>query len=519
MSERLIKVLIVDDEAIVRNGLKKIINWEKIGCTICGEASNGKEALDKINELFPSIVLLDVTMPVMSGIEVLAEVHNNPKNYPGNPQFIILSGYSDFDYAHKAINYGAKGYLVKPVDEDILEEKIIALANEVRLESETNTLRTKSNKENLAKKFSQMFLFGAVDDAFNPEEDSNDTFRVAFISPVLCGCEGQLQSLKFAIEHSFKFCKFIYFSMEAEMILVLKNEEDFSVEHNFNALCKALQKKGSIAAIGKSGKGLQGALDSYNQAKKLYSRLFFFENIPFITEENIDSKTILPQKPTPSEDVNLFSCIGDLVKYIEIYDLENIGKIIQEQREALKTSTKTADQVKKICMAFIVELSNQIRTKHPEKELTAVSAMDLVNLIYSQNYFDEMIRIVSDYTNGLAEAFTSNSSNSTILKVIQYVKSNYNTDLKLEMLGNLFNCNSAYLGKKFREYTGVPFNTYMDIIRIEKAKNMIATTDLKIYEISKLVGYSNTDYFYLKFKKHTNMTPKEFKASQTKTQG
>ena len=194
MSERLIKVLIVDDEAIVRNGLKKIINWEKIGCTICGEASNGKEALDKINELFPSIVLLDVTMPVMSGIEVLAEVHNNPKNYPGNPQFIILSGYSDFDYAHKAINYGAKGYLVKPVDEDILEEKIIALANEVRLESETNTLRTKSNKENLAKKFSQMFLFGAVDDAFNPEEDSNDTFRVAFISPVLCGCEGQLQS-------------------------------------------------------------------------------------------------------------------------------------------------------------------------------------------------------------------------------------------------------------------------------------------------------------------------------------
>ena len=153
-------------------------------------------------------------------------------------------------------------------------------------------------------------------------------------------------------------------------------------------------------------------------------------------------------------------------------------------------------------MAFIVELQNAVHTKHPEKELDTVPAIDLVNLIYTQNYFDEMFCIVEDFTTGLAESFTSNTSNSTILKVIQYVKTNYHTDLKLEMLGNLFNCNSAYLGKKFREYTGVPFNTYLDIIRIEQAKNMLLTTNLKIYEISKLVGYSNTDYFYLKFKKH-----------------
>ncbi|MBQ5492097.1 MAG: helix-turn-helix transcriptional regulator, partial [Treponema sp.] len=109
-------------------------------------------------------------------------------------------------------------------------------------------------------------------------------------------------------------------------------------------------------------------------------------------------------------------------------------------------------------------------------------------------------------------------ASSTILKVIQYVKTNYNRELKLELLGDLFNCNSAYLGKKFKEYTGVPFNTYLDIIRIEQAKNMLETTSLKIYEISKLVGYSNTDYFYLKFKKHTNMTPKEFKRTQEEKQ-
>ena len=191
---------------------------------------------------------------------------------------------------------------------------------------------------------------------------------------------------------------------------------------------------------------------------------------------------------------------------------------MEQLRKWLKTSVLSIEEIKKLCMAFIVDTQNSVHTKHPEKELETVPALDLVNLIYTQNYFDEMMDIVIDFTTGLAESFTSNTASSTILKVIQYVKTNYNRELKLELLGDLFNCNSAYLGKKFKEYTGVPFNTYLDIIRIEQAKNMLETTSLKIYEISKLVGYSNTDYFYLKFKKHTNMTPKEFKRTQEEKQ-
>ena len=75
----------------------------------------------------------------------------------------------------------------------------------------------------------------------------------------------------------------------------------------------------------------------------------------------------------------------------------------------------------------------------------------------------------------------------------------------------MFNCNSAYLGKKVKKYTGLQFNTYLDNLRIEEAKNKIKNTDLKIYQISKLVGYANTDYFFMKFKKNTGYTPKEYK--------
>ena len=97
------------------------------------------------------------------------------------------------------------------------------------------------------------------------------------------------------------------------------------------------------------------------------------------------------------------------------------------------------------------------------------------------------------------ENFNFNTADSVIVKVIAYVKANYTQDLKLEVLGQMFNCNSAYLGKRFKKYTGQQFNTYLDNLRIEDAKDKLLNTDLKIYQISKLVGYAKTDYFFMKF--------------------
>ncbi len=520
MSKRPLKVLIADDEEIVRKGLKNIIDWERLGCEICGEASNGEDVLEKIANLQPAIVMLDINMPGKTGIDVLKEIHDNPSLYPSHPNFLILSGYSDFDYAQKALNYGAKGYIVKPVDEDLLEEKIKSIAQEIHNESEVNTLRSNAKSLEIEHKFSQMFLFGAVDDAFEPDEDNNDKYKVLIISPELCGCSGQMQALKVAVAENFVYTNHLDFTMEPAHIIIFKNESEESIIRHLRRFCSRLQsnKEGSLVAVGETQEGLQGALNSYNQARKIYNQLFFFSDRPYVTSVDVQNdEDAMIRMESHFSNVNekqFFQCIPELIKYIEIYELQKIHATLDAQTQWLKRSSLSVDLIKKMCMAFIVETQNAIRAKHPEKELETVPALDLVNLIYTQNYFDEMINIVRDFTLGLAESFTSNTANSTILKVIQYVKVNFNTDLKLEMLGNLFNCNSAYLGKKFREYTGVPFNTYVDIIRIEEAKKLLTTSALKIYEISKLVGYSNTDYFYLKFKKHTNMTPKEFKSSK-----
>ncbi len=524
MSKKPLKVLIADDEEIVRKGLMNIIDWEKLGCEVCGEASNGEDVLEKVISMKPSIIMLDINMPVKSGIEVLREIHEHPDSYPNHINFLILSGYSDFDYAQKALNYGAKGYIVKPVDEDELEEKIRSIVKEIHDDTEVDALRSNARNQEMERKFARMFLFGAVDDAFTSDEDSDDRYKVVIVSPELCGCAGQMQALKIAVNENFQYTNHYDFAMDPVYVLLFKNESEESVNRHLGRFCNRLQKnkEGSLVAVGESLAGLQGALNSYNQAKKVYDQLFFFYDRPYVSfrdiENDADAKIRMQSYSKDANEREFFECIPKLIQYIEIYELQKIRGILDAQTKWLKTASLSVDQIKKLCMAFIVETQNAIKTKHPEKELETVQALDLVNLIYAQNYFDGMMGIVCDFTLGLAESFTSNTANSTILKVIQYVRANFNTDLKLEMLGNLFNCNSAYLGKKFREYTGVPFNTYMDIIRIEEAKKLLLSSNLKIYEISKLVGYSNTDYFYLKFKKHTNMTPKEFKSAKTESQ-
>lgn len=116
-------VFIVDDEALIRDGLKQIIDWEALGFTICGEASNGEEAEKEILEKQPDLTLMDIRMPRKLGLDVVASVRE--KDFKG--RFIILSGYSDFKYAQEAIRYGVEFYLTKPIDEDELLSSVTTI--------------------------------------------------------------------------------------------------------------------------------------------------------------------------------------------------------------------------------------------------------------------------------------------------------------------------------------------------------------------------------------------------------
>lgn len=495
----MLKLLIVDDEDIVRRGIKTIIDWKKLGFEICGEAAAGEEAIEKITRLKPHLVLLDIKMPGLSGIDCLKHF----SALEDKPEFLILSGYSDFAYAQSAVNYGAKGYLVKPIDEDLLEEKVKEIAEYIISESymhdETRLIERK-------KKLTKMFIAGKIPETEDPKDNAD--FQIILFHPDLCGYEKRISELEIKAGEALSLVNHITFQHDGSLVIIAENENQENLFRHVSRFCQRLSASdpenlnGPMAAAGSRLFGAQGLLDSYIEAKALLPSLFFFSGKFFITKEDV--------REQESQGV-LFDRSNEVLSWIEIYELKRIEAYLDAEERKLPSYVNNPDEVKKICMAFIVELQNAVFSKYPEKELTTVPALELVNIVMTKNYFFEVFDIVRNFVNSLAESFSMNTSNSTILKVLQYVKNNFKEDLRLELLGELFNCNSAYLGKKFKEHTGVPFNTYLDVIRIEAAKEMLKNTDLKIYQISKLVGYTNTDYFFLKFKKHTNMTPKKFK--------
>ncbi len=140
-------VLIADDEKNIREGIKCIIDWEALGFTVCGEAANGEEALKQINEMHPGLVLLDIKMPKLSGLEVV----ENAREQGYNGKFIILSGFSDFKFAQTAIRLGVDNYITKPIDEDELAEAVKRIGEQIKTDRENVThnehYRRKAKKE------------------------------------------------------------------------------------------------------------------------------------------------------------------------------------------------------------------------------------------------------------------------------------------------------------------------------------------------------------------------------------
>ncbi|MCR4757852.1 MAG: response regulator [Butyrivibrio sp.] len=132
------RVLIVEDEDIIRKGIAYTMDWMGMGCTIAGEAANGKEGLDKIKELEPDIVLADIMMPVMDGIEMIKEAE---KEF--SFKSIILTSYADFEYAKQAVNMGVSAYLMKPVDEEELKKSIAKITSEIEKERQYEEITKK----------------------------------------------------------------------------------------------------------------------------------------------------------------------------------------------------------------------------------------------------------------------------------------------------------------------------------------------------------------------------------------
>lgn len=518
------KVLIVDDEEFIRNGLKCIMDWEAEGFEVCGDAGNGEVAIQMINQMLPDLVLMDIRMPKITGLEVVK--HCTERGLPC--KFIIISGFSDFKYAQEAIRYGVESYLTKPIDED----ELLKTVRQIK-EALDKQHQNQDHLANIRQKAKDVFLYdiilGKQSQIATLDETDIDQLELKanVYQVVIYENFSQTESslaYNFADllrvtnrgEHTFN-----HIEKDKQNIILLKG--DYALGR-FNDFLKHYQgsnppQKGSpldslFLAYGHPVNTLEEVHLSYEEALTLIKRRFFC-----IQGQHTLGYEELPDVNAATESISqevLQEYAELLVGYLQTFNRSNVAKTLFRLEEYLYNVRNDIAEVKLFLTDLYLQIKEKIAVLYPNSAIPFSSNTVVINIIESKYSLYEIIQFFSEQFEMIMNATGNPSRNNIIDDILYYIEHNYQNNIKLETIAPLFGYNSAYLGKIFSKTVGENFNSYIDHMRIEHSKEMLLNNDYKVYEIAEKVGYRNVDYFHKKFRKYVGESPAEFRKKNGK---
>jgi Response regulator containing CheY-like receiver domain and AraC-type DNA-binding domain len=492
----MLKLLIVDDEPIIRKGIYRIIDWAKYGYEISGEAEDGQSAVNAILQLKPDLVLLDLHLPGFSGLDVIKRT----RELGVMTHFLILSGYAEFEYAKEAINLEVDGYLTKPVDENILIQRITSIGRKIEEEEEQR----------------QIQFFEIMEGAKYAEKNKRFYFNSEYVQAVFVSvgnlssyeAAGKIQILRNFFQknicHIFNYKEFIVFLFENTAESVIKRLLDDLYRFLLKSKDKTLITLGSRCKDEQSLPG-SGIRKTCQEAEMLMESTFFYRGKIYLSVKDMRIINKNVQDWTVDEEAK------NICAYIQVVNQKMICSFFMDLEKKFINSGKSPQEIRQECMALMIEVRSIITKKFPALKEMPEIGKETFDAIMNERCLGDIIETMTNTCIRISELLPLLSADSSFQRIISYVKNNYSEDLKLEALGQLFSYNCAYLGKRFKEYTGKNFHTYLDMLRIDAAKELLQNTSLKVYEISSAIGYANTDYFYSKFKKYAGKSPLDFR--------
>jgi len=518
-------ILLVDDEQFTRQGLRSLIDWKSCDLEVIEEADNGEDALQLIEEKKPDIVITDIRMPVLDGLELIRTVSEMKLAKP--PAFIIISGYNDFKYAQQAVRYGVHDFILKPIDRDEM----------------TNTLRTLQEKlasERQQKLRSERLILSSVIETLIKGEASPDlieewrrkahdasSFTYLFIE--LNDVHPWTKEPVNVTMQDFKE------GVQAELHRLMPDFEQIFL-HEHRGRLGVIITDHLLADYG-------GSLETFARVLKKRLTDQYGERIFLFAGSAVECLSKLPHSYETAREALLYKYIFDderivlheqvrdmPLNYIEVnHELDN--RLLQQLEEAKESElAATIDQLfeqfrsrKLVPEAVKMNLHHSVTAVvrmiqelgGDERELSSlvpiISWHDL-NLTIGEirRLFDEFI----GESGHLIRRLMQESNKGNIAKIKHYIETNFHKNISLKSLASEFYLNPVYLGQLFKKHYGKYFNEYVLELRIMEAKKLLRQTDLRVYEIAERVGFKNADYFVTQFEKLEHMTPTEYRTSQ-----
>lgn len=520
----MLQVLIVDDESIFRLGIRSSVSWEEMDCTVCGEASNGEEALQMIYEKKPDIVFLDIKMPVMDGITLLRRIQGKFNHI----YFVILSCFNEYDYVREAMKLGAYDYLFKPT---------------MGVKELTNVLqeiRTKKYKEcgseNDKEKQQYAEILAILKKGTTEDINENDRKKLKLLdektgglpyiavsimlmkenivvklnSPAIETCKAiisqniQCEKLYFIpLEDKNELC-IICFSEEIPHTSYRKLKENWN---KINICIKEYVEADASIGIGRVGKTLSVYNQCVREASIARTETFFTgESVSFYRPEFhqvYNFEKIYEKISVRIQDALIKKDMGT------VYDLIRILK-----NDVIAHRYYSVDDYCHFLAVNMVAFMRKFRSGEILEQLL-LEDYNLISNIYHQNKIEkaneEFFRVLKVCFQEVHGVSVNNMQEAIVTQAIRYIQEHYMDKISLNMIADQLHVNKNYFCKIFKQVTGMNMINYLTELRLEKATDMLENTDKKVYEIALEVGFQSYPHFCKTYKKYRNVSPTEIR--------
>lgn len=525
----MLRVLLVDDEPFIVQGLMVFVDWEQEGYEIVYTAADGAEALTYLKEHKVDLVISDIKMPVMSGLELLETIR---RENISDAYFIILSGYSDFSYAQQAIRYECMEYILKPVEKEELLGVLRRVAKVSEAAWENEKKKQKLEHEYLTRNIIAL-LCGKYDtvnlEYIKSHMNLSDSVRYVYLEPYDIGDMSEQEDGEYCLiqRKLHQACQdFLKEDSSHCFFDVSWNEKNYDIGFIY---CDYMAKNRAISEVeylsdfqeslelaiqrpvkllaGKKVSDISGLAKSYSTACVLNSleafrakkKMYFYEE-----EVQIHNGGIILCKQS----------LDALISAIEQNDKIQIRKCVENLYEEMRQMGLAADTVNLNINYFLFQLI-YLATEQDD----CVDQKEILHFI-GESTFEEgvtrgssvhMVHFALEYAEYLAQLRKNISRGGVIRDVEKEIRENYAENLTLRELSKKYYVNSAYLGQIFRKKFGQSFKEYLNNYRMEQAVQRLLYTSDKIYQIALDVGYKDCDYFINRFIAAKGCTPAKFR--------
>lgn len=536
-----IKVFLVEDEMVIRRGIKNSIDWEKERYIFCGEASDGELAYPMIIKEKPDILITDIRMPFMDGLELCKLVK---KELP-NIKILILSGYDEFDYAKEAIRLGVTEYLLKPISSGKLLEALNGVSESIRREKEDKDLVRKymeemrENTEHEKQKFFEQMIAGnlSMADALETGKKYEMNLSAGMYNLLLfrftLGKENRksgelLGEAEYAIEKLTERLEYVFeFQRGVEgwaFLLMADNEEQMSerVKELSKDLEEIMKNYSTIAYFGGIGQPvarLRELEESFREAERALAARFTMELNRIISVEDIR----MAQNVDTLDDIEITS-FGEIEKTRTMLEkfLNNGAEDEIDEFVDVYINELPEENLKSVLMrqyiimdAYIVMMSFCEKIEGIEGEMQAQSE-ELKNSMKTIQTLEEIknyIRMLLKKIIGVRDTISGRRYSNIIEIAKDQIRKTYMSDeISLNTIAAEVGMSPSYFSSIFSKEIGKTFVEYLTEIRMDRAKELLMCSSMKTSEIGYEVGYKDPHYFSYIFKKTQNCTPKEFRA-------